>query len=497
MTVDLVHTDYSRVFLIENRAGPANSPQYEGLWMAGALSWAQGDVTTVRIPSPDAYGQFSIAGRIPGEPGNPSIPITARYTMDLSDLLRLARNGCEHDLQIHMGKCKDPKDFNSGWEKILILEEARVTNYGTGALGALDPSGRAAINEDVPFSGSDLYEVKQIRYSEQAKTAVYKEVLDVAVCDTKTCGLCGVVSDGCQIIFALTTTTAGSPGSSGQIVWSDDGGVTWSNSPISSMAANKNGNAIACVGNNLVVVSNEEEALHYAPIADILAGTETWIKVTTGFVAGKGPNAIWSASPTETWIVGDGGYIYFTSDPTSGVEVKDAGVVTTENLLSVHGTDDLHVSAVGANNAVLYTENGGSTWSSITGPSVGVQLNVIFMRSETEWWIGTNAGKLFYTVDTGDSFTEKTFPGSGSGIVHDIVFVTPSVGYLAHSNTTPSGRILRTISGGNSWYVTPEGTTTLPVNDKVEALATCGDPNVVFGGGLGDNAVDGFLVKGA
>ena len=64
--------------------------------------------------------------------------------------------------------------------------------------------------------------------------------------------------------------------------------------------------------------------------------------------------------------------------------------------------------------------------------------------------------------------------------------------------TTPAGRILRTIDGGHSWYVTPEGNTTIPANDRVNMLAPCeADVNIVFGGGLGDGAADGFLVKGS
>jgi len=93
--------------------------------------------------------------------------ITARYEFSLSDLMRLMKKGCEVDLQVHMGKCKDPQDFNAGWEKIVVLSGAAITNYSLSNLGALEPSERAVVNEEVPFSGEDLFEIVPILLQEK------------------------------------------------------------------------------------------------------------------------------------------------------------------------------------------------------------------------------------------------------------------------------------------------------------------------------------------
>jgi photosystem II stability/assembly factor-like uncharacterized protein len=119
------------------------------------------------------------------------------------------------------------------------------------------------------------------------------------------------------------------------------------------------------------------------------------------------------------------------------------------------------------------------------------------MKSATEWWVGTAGGVLYYTLDSGVTWTVKGFPGSGAGVVRDINFATNQVGYLAHDTAAVAGRILRTIDGGYSWYVLPEGTGAIPANDKINSLATCKEPNVVLGGGLADNAADGILIKGS
>ena len=126
------------------------------------------------------------------------------------------------------------------------------------------------------------------------------------------------------------------------------------------------------------------------------------------------------------------------------------------------------------------------------------------MRTELEWFVGDDNGQLWYTRDRGVNWVEKPFPGSGTGDVRDIVFATPTVGYMSHSTgAVPTvGRLLRTIDGGFSWYVLPEGTTTIPANlylNSIAAVAEC--PNVVYAGGLEVAGLappgDGIFIKGA
>lgn len=492
---DLVRSDYSRLFFIENGAGPAYPPTYESLWRAGALSWGQGDVTNIYKPSPDQYGQFIVIDRVPGEPSAPQLTVQAKYNFDRSKLLRIVKNGCNHDVQLHMGKCHDPRDFNGGWEKLLILEGARISDYGTEDLGALEPSQRAMPNEEVTFNGQDLYEIIRLNYATKAASDVAQEVVDVDFCDKATCGECGLPSNGCQVIFALTVAGGGSPGAAGAFIFSDDGGATWGHTHIAPLGATNSPAKFACVGTNVIVVSNADCSIVYAPTLDILSGTETWTKHVNGLVCAAGaPNAIFSAGPTYTWIVGNGGYIYFADDPTSLVTVQDAGSATVQNLNAIHGIDELNLVAVGASNAVVRTTNGGTTWASVTGPAPAVALTAVWMKSTYEWFVGTAGGNLYYTRDSGATWTLKAFPGSGAGAVKDIKFATPSVGYMAHNTAAPAGRILRTLDGGYSWYVTPEGTSSIPTNQGLNALGVCADPNIVYAGGITVVGADGILI---
>lgn len=497
-TSRFLRNDYSRMWLQEFGAGPGNAPEYEGQWKAGGPTFKFGDITAIYEPSNDEYGRFNVAGKIQGQPGLPTMNVMARYLADqASTLLRLGRQGCSHDLQVHIGMCEDPQDFDRGWEKILIITEAYVTQFATDDLGAMEPGERKFTLETVPVTGIDLYEILRIVFAEEASAQVVQAVVGIIICDRIICGSCGIPSTGCDKIFAVTKSHGGSPGLPAEVVYSGDGGVTWEDTSITTIGATEDPSGLACVGLNLVVISNESDSLHYAALADILLGTETWAEVTTGFVMAKGPNAIWSAGPHATFIVGNGGYVYWTADPTAGVSVLNAGIATVQNLVAVHGIDQEHVVAVGASNAVIATIDG-VTWQTITGPNVGVALTSVWMHTQTEWFVGDATGKLWYTQDSGDSWTEKTFPGSGAGTVQDIKFASPAVGYMSHTTAAPAGRILRTVDGGYSWYVAPEGNTVITANDQITALAVCEENvNLVYGGGLGDGGVDGIIVKGA
>ena len=496
---DHVRTPFTRLFTIDGRAGPANVPLYQGRARPMSVSWGLGDRTPIREPDPSRYGAFKIIDAVKAERDLPTLAVEARYRYIVSEFLDMARRGCLIDLQVHAGDCQDPRDFNGGWDKVLVLEGADMSNFGLSDMGALEQGDDAVILQSMDFNGLDMYEVSRMTLTELAGGAIAREVADVVICDSVTCGACGIPSTGCEHVFAITIPSAGSPGITAELIFSANGGGTIDETVISTLGVNEDPSALGCVGVYLVVVSNESCSLHYAEIADILAGTETWTEIATGLTCPTGaPNDIFSLGAAATWIVGNGGYIYFTDDVTAGVTAQHSGSLTAQNLNAVHGVNEDNLVAVGNSNAILRTQNGGDTWSLVVGPAFGVHLQSIWMKSDQEWFVGASNGRLYYTRDAGATWTEKAFNGSGAGIVRDIVFATPTVGYMAHSLATPAGRILRTIDGGNSWYVMPEGAGSIPANDYVAALAASPDcPNVVYGGGLADNATDGFMVKGA
>lgn len=492
-----VKNDQSRVWLMEGGASAFTVPTYEGLMKAGTPRYQKGQRTALTNPSFDTYGGFEIVDKIAAARSNPQLPLTGRYTKELSKLLRMANQECENDIQVHIGECQDPTDFNRGWDKILALEEADVDDWGTsGDLGALNEGDRAAVDETSTFTGTLIYEIVPIGLSELGASVVETEVVGIVICDRASCsGQCGSGSNGCQKVFAAEKAGGVSPGALAGLTFSEDGGATWDSTSISSLGADEDPTGIACVGRNVVVISQESASLHYADADDIIEGDESWVEVTEGFVALKGPNAILSLGAGKVWIVGEDGYIYFSEDVTSSVEVQDAGNATTEDLRAIDGSDDQNIVAVGENNAVVYTQNGGESWSLVTGPAVGIDLISVSARGEQEWLVGTGNGKLYATRNRGRTWTEVTFTGKGTGEVTDIKFSTRMVGWMTHI-LSGAGRLLRTVDGGHSWYVTPEGSGTMPSNERLNSIAVCVNANHVYVGGL-DTGTDGIIVEAA
>src|SRR5690606_29907983 len=112
--------------------------------------------------------------------------------------------------------------------------------------------------------------------------------------------------------------------------------------------------------------------------------------------------------------VGDGGYIYFASDPTAEVSVQSAGDATVQDLHAISAYDELNLLVGGDSNAILVTSNGGQAWSAVTGPSgqAAVDVTAVYMISTNEWLVAYADGKLYYTIDRGLNWRQKALPGS-------------------------------------------------------------------------------------
>jgi hypothetical protein len=224
-------------------------------------------------------------------------------------------------------------------------------------------------------------------------------MLSSVTCDQKSCGDCEDASDGCQKIFAITAAAGGSPGTPADVVYSLDGGATWNADDIDTLGAAENPSAVACVGEYLVVVSNDSNSLHYALLSEFDGTTDpTFTEVATGFVTGGEPNDIWSVG-NKAFIVGDGGYVYTTTDPTAGVTVIDAGVAEQDDLLAVHAVNENFMVGVGNNGAIVKTENG-TTVGALGGPvGIGINLQAVWIKgnSTDEWFIGASNGNYYYT----------------------------------------------------------------------------------------------------
>lgn len=485
----------SRVFTIEGRARGDHVPVYRSCLRAGAQDWSFGDVTKIECPDPDSYNKFIQVGQYQSAIARATSDLQGRYALDEeSFLLRIAKTRCALDYHVHYGECTNPSDFNV-FTKAKVYANALFTNHSTDEEGTLSSDGQGEVNETVATSAEEVYEILPLGFAERGGDAVTNPIVDLVICDVAGCGDCEEESDGCQKIYGVDDGETGSPGTAPDVVYSEDKGVTWAAEDVDSLAAAEPATGIACVGIYLVVISNVDGGVHWKERALVGDGATAWTRVA--IVPAGAPNDIWSVG-NYAFIVGDGGYVYGTADPTVAPTVLDAGVAAlTEDLNAVHAISDQFAVAVGDADTVIFTQNQ-TLWAATNPTGGGNNLLCVWAKDEEEWWVGDNAGQLWYTLDQGETWTEKELPGAGWTAINDIQFPKDGVGFIAADKAgTPRGFLLQSFDGGYSWIVLPQLIGTMPLADSFLALATCTeDVNFVVAGGEGDTLGDGIIVTG-
>jgi photosystem II stability/assembly factor-like uncharacterized protein len=402
---------------------------------------------------------------------------------------------CRVDIFALAGLCGNPQDFTEGGEKWVYFPDGQISSHGYENFGAFGLDENNPSNEMVDMTAEDYWEYLYMGQEQIGSAYTVREIRTVDVYTGDECENC---PDPCDRVLATMVGTGATPGTQPVLLYSDDGGETFSQDIISTLFSEENIEDAEIIGGDFVLISNMAGEIHYTSIDLLYKNTNAWQQVPTGFVAAHGPNAISSADARHTWIVGDGGYIYFAKNHKVGVEVQDGGVATTQNLNAVHAFDADNVLTVGNSNAVIYTSNGGVSWKAVTGPSVGINMGACWMWDEETWFVGEGAGgagKLWLTTNAGLTWSLVGLPSSYDRI-YKIKFISEAEGYLA-AHAGGQTYVLRTITAGNEWVVLPQGKSGVPVdNAYLRDLAVCSKySNTAFAAGLGANGTAGIILK--
>lgn len=500
---EVITQKHVRAFLQFGGARPSNPLRYGGqdaqyVIIDGVSIPEVGGIDPIYVPSPRRIGEYKLVGRSVTPADLPTATLTLREKH--GPIPRQLFRSCAFNVYEVHGNCRDLSDFAAGWTSyVLIYAGAIVTEKDGGTRTGWDSDD--GLEDGLSITLSSIYPVGALSFGEGAATQIDKEVTDVVYGSfAAQCGDCGVPNDGSQWMYAVTKSSGGSPGLPAEVVYSLDGGATWNQVNIDGFGAAEDPVAIDIVGTRLVVVGS---GAYFWSDINILTGVPgAFTKVTTGFVAAKNPLDLYVAGPREIYFSGQGGYIYFTNDITSGVSVLNAGIASAQNLLRIHGNGDVIV-AVGLSGAIVRSTNRGATWATTTSSPVALNgLTAVFVLDALRYWIGTDSGRLFYTLTGGELWYEKSFSGGGAGQVKDIVFATDEVGYFSHSTAVPRARVFATINGGADWGNGASRVNNMPTFNYADRIAVpdVTDPavaaNNVLVGGLAGNGVDGIVIAG-
>lgn len=485
-----------RVWYVEGGVHPTRSPEFLALGKISTdPSKPIGESTRITAPDPNNFNRDIEVGTVEGSEERATLSIGARYTSQKAILLDWKNKRCRVDIFALAGKCGNPQDFSEGGEKWVFFPDGRISSHGFENFGAYGNDENNPSNEMVDMTADDYWEFLYMKQEQIASSVTTRQIYAVDVYRGDPCEDC---PDPCDHLLAAMAGASATPGTQPSLLYSQDGGETWNVQTISTLFSNEDIVDGAVIGGDIVYASNTGNELHWTDIEDLYDGTNAWGQTDAGFVIAKGPKAMSSVDARHTWVVGDGGYIYFATNHRIEVVVQDAGVATSQNLNAVHAMDTKYVLAVGNSNAVVYTENGGVTWKSETGPAVGVNLGACWMWDKDTWFVGEGAGgtgKLWLTTNRGKSWQQGRTPGTYSRI-YKIVFVSDSEGYLI-AQAGGQSIVLRTITAGNEWVALPNGKRAVPVdNTYLTDLAVCSKTaNTAFAAGLADNGTAGIILK--
>lgn len=503
-TNEVLTQNYVRAFTQRGGPGPNVPVRYAGaeeqhVQVGDISNPDRGGVSAINVNDPRRRGAFRRVGVTMEAPDIPSASLLFKqrfggvpwYTFRLD---------CPFNLYESEGLCEDPSDFGNGWKTMKILSQGVSTDKSYSGRTPFDGSDESLTEINFSWLGG-VYSIGGILLGETAAEEVSTEVVDIVYGSYQNCANCGVPNDGTKWIYALQQTAGGSSSDLGRVVYSIDHGATWQTSTITGLGNGSLVNAINIVGQYLVVLSSSDNAYFISSINKNTGVPGAWTKVSTGFVATKNPVDMFVESPNRIYFVGLGGYIYVSTNIAAGVNVVNAGAVTTNNLNRITGRDNV-LLAVGANNTIVKSTNRGASWIALSG--VTGNITAVGVRSAFSLWVGTAAGALYYSEDQGDTWINLAgLPGVAPTAVHDIVWPSAECGFVATSENN-TAHVFATFDGGYSWYTT--GSARLPdapTYGRPNRLAFPDSPDVQVSAnnlavaGLGGGLTDGIILVGS
>jgi photosystem II stability/assembly factor-like uncharacterized protein len=185
---------------------------------------------------------------------------------------------------------------------------------------------------------------------------------------------------------------------------------------------------------------------------------------------------VYFANENKGWIVGQDGLILHTGDGGKSWAKQESNAVFTEMdgeekrayLFAIDGLDDQRLWAVGDRSMLARTTDGGKTWTASKvvmqsdlsgGESIAAADPVFYdveFADENHGWIVGEFGKIMYTSDGGDTWSEQNRSLLEGSEFFDALDLPSLFGlYVASPQRAVAsgleGHIARTVNGGETW----------------------------------------------
>lgn len=390
------------------------------------------------------------------------------------------------------------------WEKIrrICLGGATERTDNGSSIDADDVDGMTSL----AVTGTDVSNIYHVAIAVQtAIDSILAPWLDVDVCHGERCkSKCG--SDNECVIATVSALVAG--GSPYLAVNTRGGHQSYWTSYALTEWTTDDAIAVLCLGDFLLIASEATVDSQFLRSYD-RGVTRTELTGNTDMATN--PVTCLDAI-NQAFVVagGQNGYLYGSTDNADSWETLEAGAATTEdiNKVLIVADDPSIIYAIGDNNAMLKSENGGGSFFAITGPSVGDNLTSIYALNENHILVGNDDGELWQTEDGASTWTlQSTWPGltpgAGTTVVRDIAGCGCGVLWAIVADTSVTSfstdteqRLYRNVDGGASgrWYLEENGDMDGILNGhEPYAVACCGPNRAVVVGGDATGLTSNFV----
>jgi hypothetical protein len=476
---ELIKQGQTRTFY--QPGGPGTDMYFFGLdtsyhFIDSAEMPSNGTIDPVYVPDPRRPTRYKLVARQIGAPDLPSVSLIFHEQWGGIPRMLMAPK-CEFNLYEVHSRCADLSDFYRGWDSYVLIYSGFRFEAG------IDLGARTAVDSDegltakMDAKGAAIYPVGSLGFGEEAasSTGAGLNVVDIVYGSSVTCGDCGIENDGSQFVYAVLSKSSYATSGNITMLYSINGGNTWTSSTIASSISNAGPVFVDIAGSVIFVgvhtggttaITATATSIYYTTIDPLTGELGSWSTLAAGSVLltdvwVKSSRSIWF-SATNNLTTPTVGSIYKTTDVTAAPSLIDNGFSNVLTRISGSGDTIVAVGGVaGTSGAIRYTKNGGATWTTvITGASpsytsltsITDSFTSVYVIDDRVWYIGGNDAWLVHTHTGGASWVIAPIPGSGTAgySISDIVFPTREVAWIAY-NTGTVGTIYTTIDGGNTF----------------------------------------------
>ena len=174
-------------------------------------------------------------------------------------------------------------------------------------------------------------------------------------------------------------------------------------------------------------------------------------------------------------------FIYSTSYSQLGWFIQNSG--TTSQFCSIKFFNSSTAWAVGWNQNIFKTTNGGSNWIPIYSGNNTTYQSVHFVNNNVGYAVGDN-GLVMKTTDGGEVW--KHYKGKLKEFFVSLFFIDENTGWITggkYENDSYSGGIYKTENGGDDWNKVYENeggfVNSIYMKSKDEGMAVCDEGKVL------------------